>query len=83
MAEDEEDLVEFLDKLAGSGASLVPKTCLQSSTLSCLDLSEHEAPPQLQPRITPGVGHAREVHVHAQPLPTPKLIRTPDQILHG
>jgi hypothetical protein len=81
MAEEEEDLLEFLDKLAESEASLAPKACAQSSTLSCLDLSGPEPTSQLQPKHTPTIEDVRQVHEHAQPRPTPKLIRTPDQVL--
>ena len=82
MAADEElELLDFLDKLAGADTSLAPKTCGQSSAISCLDGFGHDVTFHSQLRQAPGIRGVRGMQVHAQPMLTPKLIKTPEQIL--
>ena len=82
MAEKEdEDLLEFLDELAGTTTPLAPQTCGQSSTLSCLDVFGPDMTHHSQLGQAPSSRAVRALQVHAQPLLTPKLVRTPEQIL--
>lgn len=82
MAEKEdEDLLEFLDELAGTATPLAPQTCGQSSTISCLDVFGPDLTHQSQFRQASNIRGVREMQVHAQPLLIPKLVKTPEQIL--
>ena len=81
MADDEDELLEFLDELAGADTSLAPKTCHQSSAISCLDVLGHDMTLQSQLRQAPSMSGVRGMQVHAQPLLTPKVVKTPEQIL--
>ena len=81
MADDEDELLEFLEELAGTDTSLAPTMCRQSSAISCLDVLGHDVDLQSQLRQAPSMSGVRGMQVHAQPLLTPKLVKTPEQIL--
>ena len=80
-AEEELELLDFLTELAGADTSLAPKACYQSSAISCLDVFGHDLTPYSQLRQAPSIESVRGMQVHAQPILTPKLIKTPEQIL--
>ena len=81
MADDEDELLEFLEELAGTDTSLAPKMCRQSSAISCLDVLGHDMTLQSQLRQAPSMSGVRGMQVHTQPLLTPRLVKTPEQIL--
>jgi len=80
MAEDEDgDLLQFLEQLAGNPPSLASGPCIQGGAISCLDAFG----PILtsQSSIRHPAGYRDGVPMHAQPFATAKLVRTPEQIL--
>ena len=82
MAEDEDgDLLQFLEQLAGNAPSLASGPCTQSGAISCLDAFGSNLTSQFSIRHPPSYRDIREVPMHAQPFATAKPVRTPEQIL--
>jgi len=82
MAEDEDgDLLQFLEQLAGNPPSLASGPCTQSGAISCLDAFVPNLTSQSSIRPPPSYRDIREVPMHAQLFATARSVRTPEQIL--